>query len=282
LVSKDILKKIKLVIFDLDGTLLDDQGMIGKDTVDLVKRLTGLGVKFSFASGRLHSALTDYAAELGIKTPLISLDGCLIKSYPEGKLIYQSVMPVKHVQKAINLAEKFLVRYALCHSDAIFFTEHNSVIADLIDKFGAKYEEVHSTSDLVQDTLEIVLVSDFKHHIKEIEKHLSFPYSFGLTTTYSKSYQNPGMYLLEVRKAGSSKATGLRKLASYLKVGVSETAVLGDWYNDKSLFETKAVKVAVANAVPEIKFLSDYVTKRGNDEDGVAEFLEMIYKSKID
>ncbi len=269
-------------MFDLDGTLLDDKGAIGRDTIDLVKKLDGLGVQFSFASGRLHSALTDYAAELKIHTPLISLDGCLIKSYPEGKLIYESVMPVKHVQKAIGLADRFLVKYALCHADAIYFTEHNSIIADLIDKFGAKYEEVNSNTTLLDKTLEIVLVSDYKEYIKEIEKHLTFPYAFGLTTTYSKSYQNPGMYLLEVRRKGSSKATGLKKLASYLKIGISETAVLGDWYNDKSLFETSAFKVAVANAVPEIKFLSNYVTKRGNDEDGVAEFLELLYKAKID
>lgn len=282
MIPKERLKQVKLVIFDLDGTLLDDKGEIGRDTVDLVKKLDNYGVQFSFASGRLHSALTDYAAELKIHTPLISLDGCLIKSYPAGTTIYQSVMPVKHVLKTIALAEKFLVKFALCHADAIYFTEHNSLVADLIDKFGAKYEEVHSYTNLVDKTLEIVLVSEFKDYIKEIEKRLSFPYSLGLTTTYSKSYQNPGMYLLEIRKQGSSKATGLKKLASHLKIGISQTAVIGDWYNDKSLFDTKAVKVAVANAVPEIKFLSDYVTQRSNDEDGVAEFLEMLYKAKVD
>lgn len=282
MIAKERLKQIKLVIFDLDGTLLDDKGEIGRDTIDLVKKLDNYGVQFSFASGRLHSALTDYAAQLGIHTPLISLDGCLIKSYPQGLTIYESVMPDKHVLKTIALAEKFLVRFALCHADAIYFTEHNSIIADLIDKFGAKYEEVHSYSHLIDKTLEIVLVSEYKEYIKEIEKRLSFPYTFGLNTTYSKSYQNPGMYLLEIRKQGSSKATGLKKLGSHLRIRISDTAVLGDWYNDKSLFQTKAVKVAVANAVPELKFLSDYVTQRTNDEDGVAEFLEMIYKAKVD
>ena len=79
---------------------------------------------------------------------------------------------------------------------------------------------------------------------------------------------------------GSSKGEGLKKLLKYLKLKEKETAVLGDWYNDKSLFETDALKIAVANAVPELKYMADFVTKRTNNEDGVAEFLKMLYKAK--
>jgi 3-deoxy-D-manno-octulosonate 8-phosphate phosphatase KdsC-like HAD superfamily phosphatase len=46
------------------------------------------------------------------------------------------------------------------------------------------------------------------------------------------------------------------------------------------LFRTKALKIAVANAVDEIKWMSDYITKRDNNEDATAEFLEMIIKAK--
>ena len=61
---------------------------------------------------------------------------------------------------------------------------------------------------------------------------------------------------------------------------ISKTAVLGDWYNDRSLFRTKALKIAVANAVDDIKNMADFITKRTNEEDGTAEFLEMILKAK--
>jgi len=53
-----------------------------------------------------------------------------------------------------------------------------------------------------------------------------------------------------------------------------------DWYNDRELFEESGVKVAVANAVPEIKRMASIVTERNNDQDGVAEFLEMVLKAK--
>lgn len=55
---------------------------------------------------------------------------------------------------------------------------------------------------------------------------------------------------------------------------------MGDWYNDISMFETDALKVAVANAVPEIKRLADFITKNTNDNDAAADFLELVLKSK--
>ncbi|HEY7751773.1 MAG TPA: HAD hydrolase family protein, partial [Ignavibacteriaceae bacterium] len=57
-------------------------------------------------------------------------------------------------------------------------------------------------------------------------------------------------------------------------------AVMGDWYNDVSLFDTKAIKVTVANAIPEIKMKADIITSKTNDEEGAAEFFEMVLKAK--
>ena len=54
----------------------------------------------------------------------------------------------------------------------------------------------------------------------------------------------------------------------------------GIWYNDRSMFETKALKIAVANAVEKIKGMADYITERTNDEDAAAEFLAMLLKAK--
>src|SRR3989338_3372670 len=110
MLSKSRLKNIKLVLFDLDGTLLNDKGEIGKESISLVSQLEQLGVHFSFASGRLHSALTEYATELNITAPIISLDGSYLKSYPEGKVLFQSVINKRKVKQAIEFADQFLLK----------------------------------------------------------------------------------------------------------------------------------------------------------------------------
>lgn len=274
------LKNLKLIVFDLDGTLLNDVGEIGSETKKIIRELKNLGVQFSFASGRLHTALADYAHELEINTPLISLDGALLRSVDAGKIYFQSFVPVKHVQKAVALSERLMLKIALCHADAIYYTELNDVIPDLIDKFGAKFEEIHNYGGVIANTLEIVMISDFKNNVKMAEKYLSFPYSFGLTTTYSKSHANEGIYFLEVRKNGSTKGTGLKKLTKHLRIKIQDTAVMGDWYNDKALFETKALKIATGNAVPELRFLADHILTKTNNEDCAAEFLELVLRAK--
>lgn len=278
MIEKNILKNLKLVVFDLDGTLLNDMNEIGKDSVELVKKLQNKGVDFSIATGRLYSAMEQHAATLGLNIPLITLDGCLIQTR-DGKIIFESCVKNKHVKKAIELAEHNSMNVALCHSDAVYYTEINSSIALITDKFGAVFKEADSYENYLDKTLEILITCEFKENIKKVKEKLSFPYCWGLNSVYYKSHSHD-VYNLEIRKQGSSKGTGLKRLTKYLRIKETETAVVGDWYNDRTLFETKALKIAVQNAVPEIKRMADYITEKTNNQDAAAEFLEMILKAK--
>lgn len=280
MIDKKKLENLKLVVFDLDGTLLNDDHEIGEESKKLIKELEQKGMQFSFATGRLHSAVKSLAEELSLNAPLITLDGSILKTHPEGKEVYHAFISPKNVKKAIHLADRNLLKIALCHADAIYYTEDNSLIQELIDKFGAEFKEIDSYSDYLNETLEIVMVGDYRDTVKAVASRLMIPYTFGLNTNYYKSHRNKGIYYIESRKSGTSKGSGLKALQKYLKIKMSETAVMGDWYNDRTLFETKALKVAVANAVPEIIRLSDHVTKRTNNEDAVAEFLSMILEAK--
>lgn len=168
------LKGIKLIVFDLDGTLLSGEGTIGERSKQLIKELEKMDVHFSFATGRLHSAITGFAEELNLKSPLISLDGCLIKSFPGNKLIFESNLKRNHVLKAIDFAEKYLINVALCHGDAIYYTEYNSIIPRITDKFGALFEEVHSYDDCIDKTLEIVFAGENFNLIRYVQGRMDF------------------------------------------------------------------------------------------------------------
>jgi Cof subfamily protein (haloacid dehalogenase superfamily) len=274
------LKRIRLIVFDLDGTLLSSDGTIGENSKQLVEELQEMGVHFSFATGRLHSAITSFAEELNMRSPLISLDGCLIKSFPENKVIFESNLKRRHVLKAIEYAEKYLINVALCHGDAIYYTENNSIIPRITDKFGARYEEVDSYEDWSDNTLEILCAGENLNVIKYVQGRMDFPYLFGLSSASFRSQRHEGIFYLEIRRKGSSKRTGVMRLLKNYNLSIHEAAVCGDWYNDISLFQTKALKVAMANAVPEIKGFSDIILEKSNKEDGTADFLEMVLKAK--
>jgi len=274
------LRNIKLVVSDLDGTLLSENGTIGEKSKSLIKELRKYGVHFSFATGRLHSAVKEYANELEIENPIISLDGSFIVDYPTNVTIFESFVKEKYVKKAIMYAENYLLHIALCHADAIYFTETNSVIPKMLDKFGAKYQAVDSYEYYLDNTLEIVYSSDVKDSIEFVRDRFTFPYVVGCSTSFFRSQSHDGLFYLEIRKTGSTKGKGLKRLLKYMKIKPHETVVIGDWYNDISMFESKAMKVAVANSIPELRKMADHVTEKTNREDGVAGFLKLLLKAK--
>ena len=278
--DKSSLKKIELVVFDLDGTILDNQGVITSRTISLIEKLESKGVQFTFASGRIHSALVEYANLLKINIPVISLDGCCISNPVNNEIIFESFVPTRYVDKALKYSDQFLLNISLCRAEAIYLTESNSAMKVMMNKFGAKFEEIDDYNKIKDRTLEIVIASDYKDNVKFVKDKMSFPYSMGLNLSYYKSHRHEGIYYLEVRKRGANKGKALRKLLSNLSIKERQTAVIGDWFNDISLFETKALKVTLENGIFELKSMADIVIPKTNNEEGVAEFLEMLIKVK--
>lgn len=278
--KKPNLKEINHIITDIDGTLLNDEGEIGIESKKLIKNLISENVTISLATGRLHSAVTEIACELSLNGYIISLDGALIKNYKSDKTLYESFLKPAQVKKAISISEKDLINIVLCHASAIYYTEYNSVIPSLLSKYGASYKQVDSYQDYITNTLEIVCSSDMKSSIKQMEEKFNFPYSLGCNTSYFRSKKNENIYYLEIRKAGSSKGKAVVRLLKHLSIKQWQSAVIGDWYNDITMFQTNAMKVAVDNAIPELKNTADFITSGTNREDGTAEFFEMVLKSK--
>ena len=278
--DKERLQNVQIVVSDLDGTLISDDGSIGEETKKLIKELHKHGVLFSFATGRLHSAVLNYAVDLEISNPVISLDGCVIKEFPGEETIYESFIRETYVKKAIKYAENYLLNIALCHSDAIYYTEYNSAIPKLLNKYGAKYKEVHSYNNYLGNTLEIVYAGDVKESIEFVRDKFTFPNAFGCTASFFRSQRYSDIYYLEIRRAGSTKGKALKRLLKYLHINPEQAVVMGDWYNDISMFESKAIKVTVANAIPELIRMADHVTENTNNNNGIAEFLDMLLSAK--
>ena len=278
--NTEILKNIVHIFTDIDGTLLNDKGEPGTESKRLLIELMKENVIVSMVTGRVHSAVTELAKELSLNGYIISLDGALIKSFADDRILYKSNLRTHHVKKAIKLSEENLVNIVLCHDSAIYYTEYNSVIPSLLSKYGASYTLVDSYKNYVAGTMEVVCSSDMKDSVKKIEEKFNFPYSIGCSTSYFRSKKNENIFYLEIRKMGSSKGKAVNRILRHESVKTKQAAVIGDWYNDISMFRTNTIKVAVANAIPELLHLADFVTAKSSREDGVAEFFEMVLKSK--
>jgi Cof subfamily protein (haloacid dehalogenase superfamily) len=272
------LKRIKVVVSDVDGTLTTNDNQVGEITKDLVKKLRAKNILTTFATQRIHSSIVDFARELEIEIPMISINGALIQDL-KGKALFKAVINPKYVKKALDFCEEFFVRIALVYNDEIVYTESNSVLKDFMYRIGTNYRLVDSYNNYVNDVLEIIMMGNEKSVIKHIQKKMNFPYKFFVNAKYYRSSTRLGIYNLEIRKTGTSKLTGIKKLARHLKCRRHEIAVIGDWYNDRELFEYGGLNVALQNAVAELKNKAHYITEKTNNEDGVGEFLQLLYDS---
>ncbi len=269
--------KIKLLVSDIDGTLVSNKNKISESTVRLIKELQKKNIYFSLASQRVHSSIVPIAKELNINIPYISLNGALIQDN-EGKVILsKSIIDKKFVRKALKLAEKFYVKIAFCYNDRIIYTEDNSVIKDFMTRLGTTYTLVDSYEDYMDNVLEIIMSGNDRKNMKLIHKKMHPPFGLYLKVKFSRSQSFQSVYNIEILRKGVNKNTGLKILTKYLNVKKSEVLVFGDWYNDRDLFQFGGTNIALENAVDELKELADYVTDKSNDDNGVGHFLQMFY-----
>lgn len=275
---KSRIKKVKLIVSDVDGTLVNNSNQIGELTKEIVPKLKKKGVVMSLASQRIYSSLVPIAANLDIEIPLISLNGALVKGR-SGEVLSKSVINPQKVAKAVSLARESLVRVALCHNDEIIYTDDNSVLKDFMSRVGTTYRLVDSYEPFMNDVLEIILMGNEKEAVKKIQRKMKFPFNFSLKLKYYRSNTMNKVYNLEILKKGVTKRTGLQVLSKHLGIKKNEVLVFGDWYNDRDLFDFGGFNVALNNAVPELKEKANYITEKTNDEDGVGDFLKLLYDS---
>jgi len=273
---KKKIKNVKLIVSDIDGTLLDSEGKIGELTAEMITKLSAKGLMFSFATQRVYPSILPFAEVLNINAPLICMNGALISDI-KGNPIYKSPIKPNKVRQAIELANKYFLRIALCRTNEIIYTDQNSVIKDFLARRGANYVKVDSYDDFTDDVLEIIISGDNKQSIKKVQSKLNFPFKFHINAQYFRSRSMNNVYHLEIMRSHVDKKQGLKLLTRHLGIKKSELMVMGDWYNDRKLFDFGGINIALENAVPELKHRADYITSKSNNDDGVGEFLKLVY-----
>ena len=271
------LKKVKLVVSDVDGTLLNKEYELPEQCCEMVHKLMGKNIMFTLATQRIHSSIVPLARELGIEIPIITLNGALIQDVDGNNLLHRSLIQEKKVDKALRLADKYFVRIALCHNDHIVFTEDNSVFQDFLGQIGVDYKLVDSYDKYKSETNHIFMAGNERENILKVERKMRFFSHRKIIVSKFRSQSQSSLHKLEIMPAKTTKKTGMAKLAKYLGIKKDELVVIGDWYNDRELFDYGGLNVTLKDSVAELKHKAHYVSPYTNEEDGVCHFLELFY-----
>jgi Cof subfamily protein (haloacid dehalogenase superfamily) len=259
-------------VIDIDGTLVDQNGDVGKKTLHLAKELKKQNIFCTLSSARSFHYSSHIADHMEIDIPFVTLDGALIKNR-KGNTIYKGVLKDSFVHKAIELSEDNYGKITMCDEHNLFVTPRNAVVKEYT-KLSAPIKEITDFTG-VKDILEILIYCEDKASMKHIKHSFGFFEKLGVSLSVTKSPRND-YYLLTIKKKESNKLESVKRLVKYLGFSKKNVAVIGDWHNDMPLFDFGAYNIAVQNAIPELKRKADYVTNSTNNEDAVGEVLELV------
>jgi Cof subfamily protein (haloacid dehalogenase superfamily) len=258
--------KYKLIVSDLDGTLLDSERKISLRTKDLIHEFASRGGIFTFATGRMEASVEKYLDCLDISNPVIIYNGAKIVDVKKRLVLYEDLLEYSLAKTALMIASGYEWDILLYINKNIYVSKMTKVIEENMIKDGVCCEVVGNLHEFLQcSPTKILIIGDPLHFIPYVEKVIS---AAKKTVNYVISEYN----YLEILPVNSSKGNALKKLAETLDIPLDQTIAVGDNLNDISMIKAAGLGVAVENAHEEVKKNADYIT-RSNNEDGVAEVI---------
>lgn len=269
----------KLVVCDLDGTLLNSADEISQENRKAVKMLKDAGIEFAIATGRHDLIAAKYIYDLDLKTPLIACNGALIKDVRQKKVLYKKIIPSNIAARVIDYCKTNHFDYLVYTPDAIYYSE-NSERINVVKEYNKSVQEELQAKTLDIRDLDILRNEIIKMLIANQEEQIIQKLNNDINRDNSLTIVSSGKGLIDIMRSGASKGNAVLILCGMLGVLPKETVVFGDSHNDISMFEVAGLAIAPENAEEEVKKTADYVTL-SNDMSGVAHAITTILEKAI-
>lgn len=263
--------KYKMLVLDLDDTLLRDDLSISKETKDAILLAQSYGTKVVIATGRPTYACHSIAKEIGLDRYggyIISFNGAVITEVNTGNVLQDVSISKEEVHNLYKLSNEHNAYIQTYIGDDIV-TPQNNQYTEIEKKLtGMNILEVEDFVDYVNTSVTKAIILQEPTYLKELALKIKPVIANTLNMTFSKPF------FLEFMNRNVDKAVSVTYLANYLGIQMESVIAIGDGYNDISMIEKAGLGVAMGNGVDAIKNTADYVTKC-NMKDGI---VEVVYK----
>ena len=257
---------IRLIAFDLDGTLTNDDKIITPLTMEALRTVQRHGVKLCLASGRPPYGMRPLAEEIGGEVLLLCYNGGYVEiphqdAKPE--LIMEKTLP----EEALPLLKEFQDRSGfslMTYYEDTIFTEHpdDQYVAVSARNNKMKVERLENfVRDVPRPLHKCLMVGDpekrpyWEEQMREALKDIYICHS------------TP--YFIECLPKGIDKGPALADLAAHLGIDIKDVMAFGDSNNDVAMLKNAGIGIAMANSEENVKAVADYTTASNND-DGIA------------
>lgn len=267
--DKAVRKTIRLVVTDVDGTLLDPAHKLTRRTERALKAVIAQGIDVVLATGKTRNAAPYIWERLGVTTYGIFLQGMATYD-PSGQIIHQKTLDPHIVRQVLTIGEDRGFSMIVYSGQRILVRALNEEIRQGTLKYHEPLPEAVGALQNIIDSVPIHKVLA----IGDPRAIMALRWQLNLLLGGSAKLMQAGVpEMLEILPPGGGKASALRALLKTLDLRADEVMALGDAENDLEMIQMAGIGVAMGNAEQRIKDAADYIAP-SNSEDGLAEALE--------
>lgn len=244
---------IKLVVCDIDGTLMERDEILSPAMEELDELLRVNRIPFVLASGRTPPMMAEFTNRLHLTLPAIVCNGS--GAYHDGRYLWNEFLDPMELLPVIEYADSLDMAIIICDGNQDMSYRHNDYILEQVKMLGRWGKIYHpGAKEYPEAKIQKLLIIDPLHPGRidsVIEKLDNSKACFHIIR-----YDARGM---EIMPKGSSKGTALRKLAGYLGIDLKDVLAIGNDINDVDMMEAAGIGAAVADSAEGLKEAADYV-----------------------
>ena len=261
---------IKLIISDLDGTLLNSEGTISRSNIAALQAAMTAGVRVVLASARVRVSMAKFATQIGTDAPMICCDGAQVYQIPNGPLWQQSSVPHDIALEIMKLADLHNFELITTAGEATCYLKKDD--QPLGEFAPGRITIAHNVDGLGYGAISRIVIYDSVGREMVYQHCQSYADKIRV-----HQFALPGVppHSLGIFAPNADKGDALRFLMQQLNLQPEQVVAIGDNFNDLPMFEAAGVSIAMGNAADEIKQEVDHVAP-DNDHDGVAWAVQQI------
>ena len=264
---------VKLIAFDLDGTLLDRQKNIPEANLQALKAAAEAGALLVPATGRIYTGIPELIRTLPGARYFITINGAYAYDAADDRNLYTSELSVDTCLRLIDYMDRLPVIYD-CYQDnwgyitRSMFQRAEEFIPD--PGIMKMMRELRTPVDNLSETLRQKgrPVQKMQMHFQDLaerDRQLKLVAERFPETAVSSSLP----WNIEINSAGATKGRALKALCQALGIDLRDTLAFGDGTNDLDMIRTAGIGIAMGNGAEEVKAAADWVAPN-NDDAGVA------------
>lgn len=267
-------KPIKMVIADVDGTLVTQEKVLTERAADAVLRLHDAGIQFSVTSGRPPHGMAMLIDPLKLVQPLAAFNGGVLIEPDLATVIDQNFLPAGMPEQVIKVIEQHGLDVWIYTATEWFVRDVNGPHVAR-EQWTVKFppQVVKSFDGILGRVAKIVGVSDNLEDVARCEKDVQHAGGEHISAARSQPYY------LDVTHPRANKGEVVLALSKLLNIPAEQIATLGDMPNDVLMFKKSGVSIAMGNASKEVQASATYVTATNEDE-GFAKAIEEFVLNK--